>query len=133
MDNWKCPDLSRSEAQNKNTGLRRLWLATLNSRRSLSWLVRNEAAFREELALLVVMGGASFALDVNAMQRCALIVSLLLILLVEILNTAIETTIDRIDLEIHPLSGLAKDLGSAAVLLSLVIAAVVWASILFFT
>jgi len=132
MDNWKRPDLSTSEEQKNNPGLKRLWLATLNSRRSLTWLVRNEAAFREELLLLVVLGGASFALDVSALQRCALIVSLLLILLVEILNTAIETTIDRIDTARHPLSGLAKDLGSAAVFLSLVIAAVVWVSILFF-
>jgi diacylglycerol kinase (ATP) len=122
--------LPASEDQQKNTGLKRLWLATLNSRRSLLWLTRNEAAFREELLLLVVLGGASFALDVTALERCALIVSLLLVLLVETLNTAIETTIDRIDLEIHPLSGLAKDLGSAAVLISLVIAAVIWASII---
>ena len=121
-----------SEEKKKNTGLKRLWLATLNSRRSLLWLARNEAAFREELLLLVVMGSGSFFLDVTVLERCALIVSLLVILLVETLNTAIETTIDRIDLEIHPLSGLAKDLGSAAVLISLVIAAVVWASILFF-
>ena len=105
--------------------------ATLNSRRSLLWLARNEAAFREELLLLGVMGCASFFLDVTVLERCALIVSLLVILLVETLNTAIETTIDRIDLEIHPLSGLAKDMGSAAVFISLVIAAVVWASILF--
>ena len=124
--------MSASEEQKKNTGLKRLWLATLNSRRSLLGLARNEAAFREELLLLVVMGGASFFLDVTVLERCALIVSLLVILLVETLNTAIETTIDRIDLEIHPLSGLAKDLGSAAVFISLVIAAVVWASILFF-
>ena len=124
--------MSASEEQEKNTGLKRLWLATLNSQRSLLWLARNEAAFREELLLLVVMGGASFFLEVSALERCALIVSLLLILLVETLNTAVETTIDRIDLEIHPLSGLAKDLGSAAVFISLVIAAVVWASILFF-
>ena len=124
--------MSAPEEQKKNTGLKRLWLATLNSRRSLLWLARNEAAFREELLLLVVMGGASFFLDVTVLERCALIVSLLVILLVETLNTAIETTIDRIDLEIHPLSGLAKDLGSAAVFISLVIAAVVWASILFF-
>lgn len=123
--------MSVSEAQQKNTGLKRLWQATLNSRRSLLWLARNEAAFREELLLLVVMGGASFFLDVTVLERCALIVSLLVVLLVETLNTAVETTIDRIDLEIHPLSGLAKDLGSAAVFISLVIAAVVWASILF--
>jgi len=129
---WKHPDLSAPEEQRKHTGLRRLWLATLNSRRSLTWLVRNEAAFREELLLLVGLGSASFALDVTALERCALIVSLLLILLVEILNTAIETTIDRIGTERHPLSGLAKDLGSAAVFLSLVIAAVVWTGILFF-
>jgi diacylglycerol kinase (ATP) len=124
--------LSASEEQEKNTGLKRLWLATLNSGRSLRWLARNEAAFREELLLVVFMGGASFFLEVTVLERCALIVSLLVILLVETLNTAIETTIDRIDLEIHPLSGLAKDLGSAAVFISLVIAAVVWASILFF-
>ena len=124
--------MSASEEQKKNTGLKRLWLATLNSRRSLLWLARNEAAFREELLLLGVMGCASFFLDVTVLERCALIVSLLVILLVETLNTAIETTIDRIDLEIHPLSGRAKDLGSAAVFISLVIAAVVWASILFF-
>ena len=124
--------MSASEEKKKNTGLKRLWLATLNSRRSLLWLARNEAAFREELLLLGVMGCASFFLDVTVLERCALIVSLLVILLVETLNTAIETTIDRIDLEIHPLSGLAKDLGSAAVFISLVIAAVVWASILFF-
>ena len=132
VDNCKRPDLSASEEKKKNTGLKRLWLATLNSRRSLLWLARNEAAFREELLLLGVMGCASFFLDVTVLERCALIVSLLVILLVETLNTAIETTIDRIDLEIHPLSGLAKDLGSAAVFISLVIAAVVWASILFF-
>ncbi len=124
--------MSATEEQ-KNTGIKRIWLATLNSRRSLVWLVRNEAAFREELFLLVVLGGASFALDVSALERCALIVSLLQILLVETLNTAIETTIDRIDLERHPLSGLAKDLGSAAVFISLTIATVVWATILLFT
>jgi len=81
---------------------------------------------------MFVLGGASFLLDIGALQRCALLVSLLVILLVEILNTAIETTIDRIDLERHPLSGLAKDLGSAAVLISFVIAGTVWATILFF-
>ena len=124
--------MSAVEEQTKNTGLKRIWLATLNSRRSLLWLVRNEAAFREELALLLILGGASFALDITALQRCALIVALLQVLLVETLNTAIETTIDRIDLERHPLSGLAKDLGSAAVFISLTIAAVIWVSVLFF-
>ena len=95
------------------------------------WLLRNEAAFRQELLLLVLAGGASFLLDITALQRCALVVSLLLILLVEILNSAIEATIDRIGLDQHPLSGLAKDLGSAAVFISLAIAAVVWVAILF--
>jgi len=113
-------------------GVRRIWLATLNSARSFSWLLRNEAAFRQELGLLVVLGIASFWLEVSPLQRCAMIVSLLLILLVETLNTAIETTIDRIDLKRHPLSGLAKDLGSLAVFLSLTIAAVVWCTILLF-
>ena len=124
--------MSAPDKQQGTTGLTRIWHATLNSRRSLLWLLRNEAAFRQELFLLFVCGGASFLLDVSALERCALLVSLLVILLVETLNTAIETTIDRIGLEQDPLSGLAKDLGSAAVFISLVIAATVWATILFF-
>jgi len=116
----------------RHTGLVRIWQATLNSGRAFSWLVRNEAAFRQELFLLVALGAVSLFLDISALQRCALVVSLLVILLVEILNTAIETTIDRIDLAHHPMSGLAKDLGSAAVFVSLVIAALVWISVLFF-
>lgn len=124
--------MSDNDEQKRNTGIKRIWLATLNSRRSLTWLVRNEAAFRQELMLLLILGGFSFALDITALQRSALIVSLLLVLLVETLNTAIETTIDRIDTEKHPLSGLAKDLGSAAVFISLTIATVVWITVLFF-
>ncbi len=116
----------------RHTGLARIWQATLNSGRAFTWLVRNEAAFRQELFLLVSLGILSLFLDISALQRCALVVSLLVILLVEILNTAIETTIDRIDLAHHPMSGLAKDLGSAAVFVSLVIAALVWISVLFF-
>ena len=102
--------MSASEEQKKNTGLKRLWLATLNSRRSLLWLARNEAAFREELLLLVVMGGASFFFDITVLERCALIVSLLVTLLVETLNTAIETTIDRIGLhnEVGDCDGLLR-------------------------
>lgn len=124
--------MSTNDNQKQSTGIKRIWLATLNSRRSFLWLVKNEAAFRQELALLLILGGASFALDITALERAALIVSLLLVLLVEILNTAIETTIDRISTERHPLSGLAKDLGSAAVFTSLTIAAVVWSTVLFF-
>ncbi|MEE4145113.1 MAG: diacylglycerol kinase [Halieaceae bacterium] len=124
--------LTASRKREKNSGLKRVWHATLNSRRSLLWLVRNEAAFRQELLMFTVLGSASFVLDVSALERCALLVSLLLILLVETLNTAIEATIDRIALERHPLSGLAKDLGSAAVFISLLIAALVWGTILFF-
>ena len=95
------------------------------------WLLHNEAAFRQEMLLVAILGGSSFLLDITALQRTALIVSLLLILLVEILNSAIEVTIDRIGPDQHPLSGLAKDLGSAAVFISLAIAAVVWVAILF--
>jgi len=124
--------LAAPDKQAGHTGLNRIWQATLNSRRSLAWLLRNEAAFRQELLLLLVLGAASFALDISALERCALVVSLLVILLVETLNTAIEATIDRIGPERHPLSGLAKDLGSAAVFISLTIAAVVWGTILFF-
>jgi diacylglycerol kinase (ATP) len=124
--------LSANDKQEQNTGIKRIWLATLNSRRSLLWLAKNESAFRQELSLLLILGGASFLLDISALQRSALIVSLLLVLLVETLNTAIEATIDRIGPEQHPLSGLAKDLGSAAVFISLTIATVIWITVLFF-
>ena len=91
---------------------------------------RSEAAFREELVLVAVGIAAAFYFHVSGLERAVMIGSLLLVLIVEIINTAVETTIERISPEIHSLSKKAKDLGSAAVFLSLINVAAVWALIL---
>ena len=96
-------------------GLRRLINATGYSMKGLSAAYRNEAAFREEVLLACVL------------IPCALLIgSVLLLMLVEILNSAIEAVVDRIGPELHPLSGRAKDLGSAAVFIAMIILGVTW-------
>lgn len=90
----------------------------------------HEAAFRQELILFVVLAPLAFWLGRNGIERSLLIGSLLLVLIVELLNSALEAAIDRISKEHHRLSGRAKDMGSAAVLLSLLLVIVVWTLIL---
>ena len=90
-----------------------------------------EAAFRQEFALFVVLVPVGFFLGENGTERALLMACLLLVFLVELLNTAIESVVDRIGLEYHDLSKRAKDLGSAAVFVSLVTVAVVWGLVLF--
>lgn len=118
----------RENMQNNKraTGMRRLIDATSYSAMGLKAAWRNEAAFRQEVALAVVLIPAAFWLGATGMQRALLIFSSLLILIVELLNSAVEAAIDRIGPEIHPLSGQAKNMGSAAVLISLIAAAAVW-------
>tara|TARA_Y100001936_G_scaffold202099_1_gene204600 strand:+ start:253 stop:618 length:366 start_codon:yes stop_codon:yes gene_type:complete len=118
------------DSQNKPQGLKRIYLATLNSNRALRWLIKNEAAFRQEILLLIVSVPVSFFFNISLKEQLVLIIAILFIIFTEILNTAIEVVVDRIGLEIHPLSGLAKDLGSAAVLISIAIALCTWAIIL---
>lgn len=91
---------------------------------------RNEAAFRQELLLVAVLMPLAFWPDVALVERLLMVSSLFLVLIVELLNSAIEAAIDRIGLESHELSGRAKDLGSAAVLVTLVWTGYVWGSIL---
>lgn len=89
-----------------------------------------ETAFRQEIILFCILGPAAIFLGQNGVEQAMLLGSLLLVLLVELLNTAVEAAIDRIGPERHPLSGRAKDLASAAVFISLVNAAAVWLLIL---
>ncbi len=100
------------------------------SYRGLSGAFRNEAAFRQELlvAVPVVIGGA--LLGRTGVERALLIGPMVLILVVELLNSAIEATVDRIGLERHELSGLAKDMGSAAVMLSFGLLGLNWVLVL---
>lgn len=107
-------------------GLRRLWDAALFSLYGLKAAWRHETAFRQELVLIIVLLPAAWWLGATMTQRAVLIAVLLLVLIVELLNSAIEAIVDRIGAERHPLSGRAKDMGSAAVLLALIAAATVW-------
>jgi diacylglycerol kinase (ATP) len=93
---------------------------------------RNQMAFRLEVLVLVFVIPAAFWLGRSRVERALLIGSYMLVLVVEFLNSAVETLVDRIGVERHELSGRAKDLGSAAVFGSIVLACVVWAVILVF-
>lgn len=108
------------------TGLARLLDATGYSLKGLKATFAHEAAFRQELLLVAVLGIASFWLAASPTEWLMLVIPLFVLLIVELLNSAIETAIDRIGDEIHELSGRAKDIGSAAVFISLVFIATTW-------
>lgn len=110
-----------------NRGIRRLLAATGYSLAGLRAAWRHEAAFRQEVVLALVLAPLAFWLGETSLQRLLLLGSCLLVLIVELLNSAIEAVVDRIGPELHELSGRAKDLGSAAVFLSLLLAAAAWA------
>jgi diacylglycerol kinase (ATP) len=93
---------------------------------------RNEAAFRQELAVAVLVIPLGLYLGDNGVARALLVGPMILVLIVELLNSAIEATVDRIGLEYHELSGLAKDIGSAAVLSSFVLLGLTWLLVLYF-
>ena len=112
------------------TGIRRIVSAARNSVAGLAAALRHEDAFRQELILAAILIPLGFFFGVNGLERALLVGSVLLVLIVELLNTAIEATVDRVSLEVHPLAKRAKDLGSAAVMLSLVLAASVWLFVL---
>ena len=114
----------------KLAGMRRLWLAFGNSWKGFRGAFRNEAAFRQEVALAVVLLPLGAWLGQTRVEKALLVSSVLLVLIVELLNTCIETVVDRIGLERHELSGLAKDVGSTAVLLSFGVLVVIWGFLL---
>lgn len=101
-----------------------------------SWLgfkaaYKNEAAFRQELWLVTVLSPIALYLGETLMDKIVLISSLLFILIVELLNSAIEAVVDRIGDEIHDLSGRAKDMGSTAVFISITITTLIWIGVLY--
>ena len=116
--------------KNGKTGLSRLIAATGYSRRGFVSAFRHEEAFRQELALVVVGLVLAIVVAGSAVEFLLLAIPLLLILLAELLNSAIEAAVDRFGGERHELSGRAKDLGSAAVFISLCIAALSWGVLL---
>jgi diacylglycerol kinase (ATP) len=118
--------MNDSVDRQKPTGLTRMIRAFGASMKGLSGAFREEAAFRQELGLAVVVIPLGVWLGRTGIERVLLIAPMFLVLIVELLNSAIEATVDRIGLERHTLSGLAKDIGSAAVLMSLTLLAIVW-------
>jgi diacylglycerol kinase (ATP) len=117
-------------AREKPRGLTRILRAAGASGKGLLGAYREEAAFRQELGLSVLVIPLGLWLGRTGVERALLVAPMLLVLIVELLNSAVEATVDRIGLERHVLAGLAKDIGSAAVLLSFVLLGVVWLLVL---
>jgi diacylglycerol kinase (ATP) len=111
---------------NQGGGLRRIWNAGLYSLAGIRATWRNEAAFRQEIILSAILIPAAFWYGSTAVERVLLIGSCLIVLIVELLNSAVEAAIDRIGEDPHKLSGRAKDMGSAAVFISLWTVAMTW-------
>ena len=112
------------------SGIKRVFAALFYSMQGLQTAWKSEHAFRQELLLVIPAAVIALLLPVPALHKLALISVLILVLIVELINSAIEAAIDRISLERHPLSKNAKDFGSAAVLLTLSLAGMTWAVIL---
>lgn len=111
-------------------GLKRIINACIFSTAGFKAVWEHEEAFRQEVLLFIVTTPLALWLGHTTQDKLILIGSIVLVLLVELLNSAIEAVVDRVGLERHELSGRAKDIGSAAVLLSLVWAAIVWVTLL---
>lgn len=113
------------------TGLQRIWNAFLYSLEGLRAAFRHEDAFRQEVLAAALLIPAAFFLPAGGMGKALMIAAVLLVLIVELLNSAVEAAVDRISLEHHKLAKRAKDIGSAAVFLSLLNVPVVWLLVLF--
>ncbi len=114
----------------KPRGATRVLRALGASLRGLAGAFRDEAAFRQELAFAAIVIPLGLWLGRSGVERALLVAPVLLILIVELVNSAIEATVDRIGFERHALAGLAKDIGSAAVLMSFVLLTAVWLLVL---
>ena len=113
------------------TGIKRLLNAFKYSCAGIQEAYRNEDAFRQEVILAAILIPAALLIHVTAVDRIMMIGSVLLLLIVELLNSAIEATVDRISLDDHKLAKRAKDIGSAAVLITIINLIVVWILVLF--
>jgi diacylglycerol kinase (ATP) len=112
------------------TGLDRIVHAAGYSLQGLAAALRHESAFRQEAALALVMLPAAFWVGRNWVEISLLVGSVMLVLIVELMNSAVEAVVDRVSFELHELSKRAKDIGSAAVMLALLLCAGIWAAAL---
>jgi diacylglycerol kinase (ATP) len=112
-----------------NKGFTRAWHAAKNSWCGLVYAFMEESAFRQELTLFAILTPIAFFLPINYLEKALLISSLIMVLVVELLNSSVEAAIDRISFEHHDLSKRAKDFGSAAVMLALIISVLLWSAV----
>ena len=117
-----------SEFKSKG-GVKRIYAAFLYSLNGLRTAWKSEHSFRQELMAVIPTAIVALLLPVSHLEKLALIAVLILVLVVELLNSAIEAVVDRVSFERHPLSKNAKDFGSAAVLLSLLLAVATWGTV----
>ncbi len=113
-----------------NKGLTRAFRAAINSWNGLIYAFKEESAFRQELALSLILIPLAIYLPVSPIEKILLIASVILVLIIELLNSSVEAAIDRISFEVHDLSKRAKDFGSAAVMLALLLCGLTWVIIL---
>ena len=118
-----------SESQ-KQTGIKKLWFASIYSAKGIKACYQSEYAFRLEVWLAVVLLPLGYWLGETSVEKVLLITPIFLVLIIELINSAIEAVVDRVGMEHHELSGFAKDVASAAVLISLIIFLVTWIIIL---
>jgi diacylglycerol kinase (ATP) len=128
---WRGIGTMESPYKGKS-GLRRIWNAFHYSLAGIAAAYRHEDAFRQEVLLALVLVPLGLWLGEGGVEKALLVGSVLLVLLVELINSAIEATVDRISLDDHLLAKRAKDIGSAAVLLALLIMTTAWILVLFF-
>jgi len=125
-----APESDQEFDKSANTGFRHLINATRFSYQGLVAALKHESAFRQEIAMAILLMPVGIWLASSALEFVLLMAVLILVMIIELINSAIEAVVDRIGPERHPLSGLAKDYGSAAVMLSLVMAAMIWLAVL---
>jgi len=126
MSNYQIED----NPHKGNKGLTRAFRAAINSWNGLIYAYKEESAFRQELALSLILIPLAIYLPVTPIEKILLIASVILVLVIELLNSSVEAAIDRISFEVHDLSKRAKDFGSAAVMLALLLCALTWTIIL---
>jgi diacylglycerol kinase (ATP) len=126
MSNYQIED----NPHKGNKGITRAFRAAINSWNGLIYAYKEESDFRQELALSLILIPLAIYLPVTPIEKILLIASVILVLIIELLNSSVEAAIDRISFEVHDLSKRAKDFGSAAVMLALLLCAFTWVIIL---
>ena len=126
MSNYQIED----NPHKGNKGITRAFRAAINSWNGLIYAYKEESAFRQELALSLILIPLAIYFPVTPIEKILLIASVILVLVIELLNSSVEAAIDRISFEVHDLSKRAKDFGSAAVMLALLLCAQTWVIIL---